>query len=133
MGALKNLDNKAKYLARLKSELRQISNEAKPLENIEKRFRFLEKGAVKPESSLDILYELHKVIPQDVSLVTIDYEENKVIVLRGVAPELNSVFALVSEFEKSNVFSRFKIKVDYATQRKLVGGEAVDFQISCQR
>ena len=133
IGALKNLDNKTKYLIRLKSELRQISNEAKPLENIEQRFKFLEKNTAKKESGLEVLYELHKIIPIKVNLTSLDYEDNKTLLLRGLTSELNSVFSLVSELEKSPVFNKFKIKIDYATQKKLVSGEMVDFQISCQK
>ena len=132
-GALKNFDNKVKYFACLKSELRLISNEARPLENIEKRFKFIEKGSVKAEGALEVLYELHKIVPSQVTFVSLDYEENKTVILRGLATELNSIITFVSELEKSQVFNKFKIRIDYATQKKLVSGEAVDFQITCQK
>ena len=133
IGAVKNLDNKEKYLARLKGELRKVSSEARPLENIEKRFKLMEKGSNETGSSLEVLYELHEIIPSSISLLSLDYEKNKAVILRGFAPELNPVFSLVSKLEKSPVFNKFKIKVDYATQKKLAGGEAVDFQISCRK
>lgn len=132
-GALKGLDNKERYLIRLKEALHQISNEAKPLENIEKRLKMINENKVKPDSGLEILYELHKIIPTQANLISLDYEENKAVVLRGVASEFNFVLSLASELKKSQVFNKFKIKIDHATVKKMPNKEAVEFQINCQK
>lgn len=131
LGIIKDLDNKAQYLKRLKVELDKIINEAKPLEEIEKRFQLLENRYQKKPTSLDVLYEFHQILPAQVSLVNLSYEEDNQVVLRGQTAQLNAVFDFVSQLEKSNVFKNFNIKVRYATSKKTQAGEMVDFEIVC--
>lgn len=129
----KNLDNKTKYLVCLKAELSKIAKEAEPLEEIEKRFDLLQKRAKKKPTSLDLFYELHKIMPDEISLVNLNYEEDNQVTLKGQTIELNSVFSLVSQLEKSAVFRNFTVKVRYATKRKTQAGEIVDFEIVCTK
>ena len=130
LGIAKTLDNKAKYLERLKMELNKISKEARPLEEVDKRFKFMETRLQKKPSSLDVLYELHQIMPQEVSLMNFDYEEGSELVLRGQAPELNFVFSFASQLQKSAVFKSFNIKIRHATKNKIIAGEVVDFEIA---
>ncbi|KPK98756.1 MAG: hypothetical protein AMJ95_02605 [Omnitrophica WOR_2 bacterium SM23_72] len=131
IGSVKHLDNREKYLQSLRSELGNISKNAKPLEDIERRFELLEARSLNVSSSLDILHELHAIVPADATLVSMSFEENKQVILRGQSPELNSVFALVERIEKSSVFKPFGIKVRYATKKKTASGDMVDFEIEC--
>lgn len=133
LASLKNMDNQAKYLGRLKEELNKISREAKPLEDIERRFKILEARKTRKVASLDVIHELYKVMPASVTLSNLIYEENNQCVLRGQAPELNAVFSLVAKLEKSSVFKRFNIKVRFATKKKTQAGEVVDFEIVCAK
>jgi Tfp pilus assembly PilM family ATPase/Tfp pilus assembly protein PilN len=133
LGITKNLDNKEKYLQQLKSELSKISKEAKLLEEIDKRFTFMQERLQQRPSALDVLYELHKVMPAQISLVSLIYEEDEQVVLRGQTQELNSVSAFVSQLERISVFKNFSIKLRYATQKKTITGEVVDFEIVCSR
>jgi Tfp pilus assembly protein PilN len=130
LGIAKTLDNKAKYLERLKTELNKISKEARPLEEADKRFKFMETSLQKKPSILDVLYELHQIMPQEVSLMNFDYEEGSELTLRGQAPELNSVFSFVSQLQKSAVFKSFNIKINHATKNKTISGEVIDFEIA---
>ncbi|MFH1458638.1 MAG: pilus assembly protein PilM [Candidatus Omnitrophota bacterium] len=131
IGLAKHLDNKAMYLARLKSELGNISQQAKPLEDIERRFGLLEAKALSRPNSLDILHELHRIVPAQVTLISLGYEENKRVLLRGQSPELSFLLAFVGQMEKSSVFKPFHIKVRYATKKKISSGDMVDFEIEC--
>lgn len=131
LAVAKHLDNKVNYLRQLNLELDKIAKEAKPLEEIEKKFKILESQALKKLSALDILYELHGVIPQAVSLVNFSYEEDKYVALRGQALELNSVNAFVSQLQKSEIFKKFSVTLRYAAQKKTSAGEVVDFEINC--
>ncbi|MBM3246456.1 MAG: hypothetical protein FJZ13_03900 [Candidatus Omnitrophica bacterium] len=131
VGLQKNLSNKAYYLERLKSELAKMTKEARVLEDIEKRLQFMRHRAVKKLSALDLIYELHRVMPGQIALVNLTYEEDNRIILRGQTPQLNAVFELVAELRKSPVFSELDVKVKYATQKKTNAGELVDFEIVC--
>lgn len=131
IGLLKNLDNKSKYLARLKTEMAKIAQEARPLDEIDKRFEFMQKRQQKKPSTLDVFSEIQRIIPASVSLVNFSYEEDVQLILRGQSPALNSIVSFVSELEKSVVFKNFDVKIRYATQKKASAGEIVDFEIDC--
>ncbi len=129
----KTLDNKAMYLKQLKTQLNKIASEANALEQIDKRFKFMESALQKKPSSLEVLSELYKVVPNKVYLVHFSYAEGKDIVLRGQAPELNPVLDFVSALEKSVVFKEFKTKIKYATKKVAANSEIINFEIDCVR
>jgi len=133
IGVLKNIDNKIKYLKQQNSEIVNIGNEARPLEDIQRRFEFMGKRQQKKPSALEIFSALYKVVPPGVVLVNFSYEEDNQIILRGQSPTHDSVFAFAAGIEKSPVFSKFKPKIRYATQKRTVSGEVVDFEIICVR
>ncbi|MFA4888413.1 MAG: pilus assembly protein PilM [Candidatus Omnitrophota bacterium] len=133
VGLSKTLDNKAKYAERLKAELGKISKEARPLEETEKRLALMEARQQKKLSCLDTVYELHQITPEAVTLVNFNYDEDKEIILRGQAKELNSLFDFMQLLEKSAVFRKFNSKIRYATQKKTTTGDYVDFEIACSR
>ncbi len=133
LGIAKNLDNKSDYLERLKLELNKVGKEARLLEEIEKRLQVMQQRSEKRLSSLDLLSELHQIVPERLSLVSLTYEEDGQVTLRGQTPELNSVFAFVAKLEKSPAFRGLNVKVRYATQKKTQMGEIVDFEILCSK
>ncbi len=134
LGAAKTLDNKARYLQRIKIEVNKIAKEAQALEEIDKRSKILERRSKNRLSSLDTLYELHKIMPSEISLASFNYDEEEgQVVLRGQTPELNSVFTLVARLEKAAAFRNLNIRVRYATKKKLQSGEVVDFEIVCSK
>jgi Tfp pilus assembly protein PilN len=111
--------------------LNKIAGEAKGLEELERRINMLQTHGQEKPSLLDILHELHQIMPENIFLVNLVREEGGKITLKGQAPELNAVLSLVSQLEKSSIFNNFSIKVEYATKRKSQSGEFVDFQIIC--
>ncbi|MBI4981870.1 MAG: PilN domain-containing protein [Candidatus Omnitrophica bacterium] len=133
LGLVKNINNKTIYLQKLKAELTKISKEAKPLEEIDKRFKLLESRSKKKMSSLDLLYELSQNMPETLNLVNFTFDEDNQAVLRGQSKDLNSVFNFVNKLEQSPVFKQFNIKLRYVTQKKLQSGDVVDFEIICAK
>ncbi len=130
-GMSRSLENKTQYLKRLKLQLNKVSKEARPLEEIEKRFQVIERYSKGEASCLDVLYELYNNIPADISLVSFTYEDNGAITIHGQAPALASVFNFVGQLEKAPAFKRYNIKVRYATKKTTVTGEVIDFEIAC--
>lgn len=132
LGIIKDLDNRARYLIQLKTELNKIAKDAKGLEDMDKRFKLLAGSRMKDKPALfAILYELNQIMPSEVSLSNLGYEEDEQVILRAEAPELNYVFMFVSGLEKSRVFKDFSVKIRYATKRKTQTAEFVDFEIVC--
>ena len=85
----------------------------------------------KKYSTLDILHEISRLMPQPLTLSNFSYEEDKLLLLRGYASELNSVYSFVQFLEKSPLFNSFNIRLRYATKRKAKSGEVADFEIIC--
>lgn len=133
LGIAKNLDNKGKYLQGLKAELNKISKEARPLESLEKRFRLISAQSQNKVSGLDILEEIHKILPEGISLTNLGYTQDKEIILHGQASESNSVTLLVGNLERSRVFKKFAIRLRYATQKRMQAGEIIDFEVVCSK
>lgn len=129
----KTIDNKAQYSTQLRQHFATIAKEARPLEDLEKRLKLLYGRAQKEPTALDSLYELHRIMPSEIHLTTFSYEEDGLITLRGQAQELSLVFSLVTALENSVVFSKFAVKVRYATKKKNQTGEAADFEIVCTK
>ncbi len=129
LGIVKNLDSKSQYLKKLNAQLAANGKEAKPLEDIEKRFKILQNRAQRKPTALDIIYELHRKTPNPITLSNFVYGDAQVV-LRGQAPDLNPVFTFVSELEKSPLFKNFQIKIKYMTKIKTQAGQVIDFEIT---
>lgn len=125
----RSLENKAIYLKQLKIESEKLEKEAKPLAEMENKIKFMAERLYSTPSTLDIIYELHQAASKQISLINFTYEKDKQILLRGQASELNAVNDFVLQLEKSPVFKDFNIKLRYATYRKTMQGEIVDFEI----
>lgn len=126
----KNSRNKEIYLEKLKIEAQKIEKESRPLEELEKKIKFMDRRLENTSSVLDMLYTLGQAISSQVSLVNFIYEEDNRVGLRGEAKELSAVYDFVNHLEKSAVFKGFNIKLRYAVNRKTAQGEIVDFEIA---
>jgi hypothetical protein len=131
LGLSRSLSNKEAYLQKIKAELDKVSQEARPLEEIERRVRAIEGRSRRPLSSLDMLYEISKLLPRELSLTGINYEESRQFILRGQAAELKPIFEFASQLKDSAVFKSFNIRVRYATKRAGTAAEVIDFEIVC--
>lgn len=130
LGLARSMANKADYLNLLKTEVGKIEKEARPLAILEKRSQFLQKRLEK-SSLLELLRELYQVLPQEIVLVNLTYEENSQLTLRGQTASMGNILALVGKLEKSPAFKGLNIKVRYATNRRTPAGEIIDFEIGC--
>jgi hypothetical protein len=133
LGAVRNLNNKAVYLRRLKAQMNTLAVEARPLEEIERRLKLMDARLRKAPSGLEVLHEIYKIAPPAVSLFSLAFEEGGQITIRGQSPELGQVLSFVSELERSEVLRGYSAKVRYATKKIISSGEAVDFEIDCLR
>lgn len=128
-GVDRSLKNKELYVKQLEKELEQLEKETKPLEELEKRINFMAGRIQGKLSILDMLYEVHRVIPREVSLVNLSYEEDAQMVVRGQALARDAIYGFLREMEKSTVFKNFNIKLRYDTSKKMQSGEVIDFEI----
>ena len=81
-------------------------------------------------TSVDVIRELYRLIPANISLTIFDFEENKSCTLRGTSDELSNVFAFITILENSQYFEN--VTVRYATKRAVKRKTLTDFEIVCR-
>lgn len=118
---------KGLQLNKLNNKYSTLNQEAQKLEK-----DFLKVGLVKNYLSsrgysLEILTELHDIVPEDIELSEIRYEEEKLSV-KGTADAMSSVFSFVDKMGKSKYFKDAKTK--YTTKRKDGLKDVTDFEIA---
>lgn len=133
LGSVSHYQYKTTYLKLLKMDLEKISRQAQPLEETERRLKIIQERNAQKLSVIDIISQIHNLIPSDVFLSNLTYDENNQIILNGQAPYLNSVFNFVSQLGKAELFKGFKVNVRYASQKKNESSEFVEFEIVCKK
>lgn len=116
------------YLDYLNKEISLLLPLKKDLKLKEKRLNAIIEQMNKQTLCLDIIGEIYRLMPNDISLNELIYEEN-ITLLRGEAKQMSTVFSLITILENSSYFKN--VKITYATRRKVENQEIVDFQINC--
>ena len=121
--------NKERYLAQLKQRLEQIQNKTKELNGMIRGIETIKDRVYTRGISLNLLYEVHRVVSPEIYLVSISFDGKDSLTLRGESNEMSEVFNFVNKLEESPFFQNVKSK--YATKRKEGDKEITDFEISC--
>lgn len=116
------------YLGYLNKELSLTLPLKKEIELKKKRLTAITEQINRQTLCLDIIGEIYKLMPKDISLNELIYEED-ITILRGEARQISTVFSLITILENSPYFK--DVKLTYATRRKVSKQEIADFQINC--
>lgn len=122
------MHQKAVTLKIVESRLKEIAPEAQKIEKMRLAAEIIKSQSKKKSEALDVLNELHKIVPPQIYLSMYNYDEDKVE-LKGTTSVLSDVFRLVTILENSPYFQN--VQVRYATKRKIGEQEFVDFEIAC--
>lgn len=112
----------------LELRLKDTSPVASEAERMRAATEIIRSQLKKKTEALDVLNELHKIVPPQIYLALYTYDNEKVE-LKGTSEVLSDVFKLVTILENSPYFQN--VEVRYATKRKISNQEFVDFEISC--
>jgi len=118
------------YLKAISSELRKKTPAFKQLQDMRSKTSVIRGVLNSRNRSLDVLYEIHSIIPDDIFLRSFSLDEKGEVILQGNASNMSGVFAFVADLEKSALLKN--VKVRYASKRKRLSKESADFQIVCQ-
>lgn len=122
------INQKMNVLRRIELKLNDTTPLASEIEKMRLASDVIKSQLTKKSEALDVLNELHKIVPPQIYLALYTYEEGKVE-LKGTAGVLSDVFKLVTILENSPYFQN--VEVRYATKRKIGKQELVDFEITC--
>ena len=118
------------YLQKLDAKIKAIQPEVERLSRLKESSEIIDSQLTFSGSSIDIIREIYKMLPKDVSLTLLEFEDKERLLLRGTAKELSSVFNFLPVLEKSAYFENAKI--NYATKRTFRNVDFADFEIVCQ-
>ena len=76
----------------------------------------------------DVIHELLRLMPQDLSLRSIYLDEQRRLSVQGYAQAATSVNNFQAGLVKSAAFA--EVNLEYATKRKIFNMEVTDFKIS---
>jgi len=108
----------------------QVESTASQVEIKSKKLDSVKEQLSGEASSLNVIYNLYSIMPEDISLIDFNYDDaSRVVRFRGRAYKISDVFKLVSLLENSASFSN--VQTRSVAEKRTRASAAVDFQISC--
>ncbi|MFQ5680918.1 MAG: pilus assembly protein PilM [Candidatus Omnitrophota bacterium] len=120
--------NRRVYLGRLKENSAAIENELGDVIRQLKKIEFIKGYLNHRRLPLFVVYQLQRIISDDVALSFIRMDEEERITLRGKARHLPDVFRLITRIEKLQYVD--KVQTEYTRKKKFRGEEITDFELS---
>lgn len=125
----KDVSAKLRYLKELNTSLQKIAKDAHKLQDMESKLKIVQEQLFTKPTSVDIIYELYKIIPPQIKLESLVSTKEQQIILKGYAYELIDVNRLISILNSSNYFSN--VKLDYASKKGEPPNNVAMFRIIC--
>lgn len=125
----KKMSDKRVYLRKIDARLKEMEPEVKRLSKLKGNIELIQNQLMFKGSSIDIIRELYKILPKDVSLTLLEFEDKNRVLLRGTTKELSRTFDLLPILERSPYFEN--VKINFATKRTFKRKEFADFEIIC--
>ena len=126
---LEKICTKTLLLRRLDAQFVKLEDGTSELKKEYLKINLIKNRMDTKNSALEVLREIHKVVPQEIYLTNISFEEGKLISLRGTSKAMSEVFKFVKTLEGLPIFKNVKTK--YVTKRRLKGKDLTDFEITC--
>jgi len=119
---------KSCLLERCEQRLAAISPMAEKLQFLQQQLSIIENQLQGNISTLDIISELYRVLPKDITVHYLSIEQNKRLVTRAQAKLLSQAFDCIGPLEKSDYFTN--VRQSYANQRRIENSVLIDFEIA---
>lgn len=114
-------------LRRYENRLAEISPVAEKLQSLHQQLEIIQKQLHGHVSTLDVIGELYKILPHDVSIHYLGVDRSKYIVIRAQAKLLSQAFDCIGPLEQSPYFRN--VRQSYANQRQIENSVLIDFEI----
>lgn len=119
---------KGEYLKKLENKYGGINIEARELEESFGKITLIRNFQARRGYSLGVLSEMYDMIPPDIELNYIRFDDQGKFSIRGTAKSMSTVFSFVDRLKRSEYFS--VVETRYTTKRKEELKDVVDFEIS---
>jgi len=119
---------KNRMLERCEQRLADISPMAEKLQFLQQQLSIIENQLQGNISTLDIISELYRVLPKDITVHYLTIEQNKKLVIRAQAKLLSQAFDCIGPLEQSYCLAN--VRQSYANQRQIENSVLIDFEIA---
>jgi len=123
------LFEKHTILRRFNTEIKTIEPRVEAANKMRADLKIIKKDILRKPLAIDVLAEVYRITPTDISFNLMDYDTGKSLVLRGNGPSLDGIIRYISALEASGYFENVKLK--YTTKRSFRGREKTDFEVVC--
>ena len=113
----------------LSKKIDRMQNDVGQLNTFLRKTEILKSQKEEGERSINILKECYELVPQDISLGGLDYDNSGILYCKGTARDMPGVFNFIKALEKSKYFK--KVEVKYATKKQMENQEFTAFNIGC--
>lgn len=117
-----------RLLQRHEQRLNVIRPMAQKLQFLRQQLRIIENQIQGNISMLDVISELYKVLPKEITIHYLFIEANRKALIRAQAGFLSQAFDCISLMEQSGYFSN--VRQNYANQRQINDSVLIDFEIT---
>jgi len=119
--------NQQAYLRKLNLRFSQINKETADLVIHSRKIDFAKNYLSERKIPLIIIYQLQRILPNEIAISFLSVDDKNSITLRGQATELSDVFKFINGIEKSKYFNNVETK--YTRKKKLKEKEITDFEV----
>ena len=119
---------KNEYARLLKENYSRLRRDTGALEKDLARIVLMRNYLSQQGYSLEVLTTLADLIPQELEVSDIRYDDQGKLSVKGTAVSMSTVFSFVDTLAKASYFNEVKTK--YTTKRKEEGKDVVDFEIT---
>lgn len=116
------------YLQNLNSKYQNLNQEAQVLEKDFSKISLIKNFLSDRGFPLEVLVELYDLVPLDLELSDIRFDEKNKVAIRGTAESMSTVFSFVDIMEKSKYFKDVKTK--YTAKKKEGQKDLTEFEIT---
>lgn len=121
---------KSAYLKKLNEKYLSLNKQVEEFESDFSRLGIIKNYLLKRGFPLEVLTELYNILPLEIELNDIKFDEQGRFSIKGTSESMSLVFSFVDGMGKSKYFKNVKTK--YTTKRKVGLKDFTDFEITCQ-
>ncbi len=115
------------YLKQLDNELKSISTDVNKVERAVTKVRVIKEYLTKQGHMLNVLAEIHDILPENTYFSDIKIEPNGQFSIKGFSDSMSSVFRFIGIMEESPYFE--KVAAKYTSKRKEEDKDVAIFEI----
>ena len=130
LGLVKKIHDKQLYVLYLDREINETAPLAQEVENMLKQIELIEARREISGSSIDVLRQLHNLIPPNISLSSFSCdEESRTLTVQGISTSMSEIIEFINSMEKTAYFKNVQLK--YGSEKKRRADGLTNFEIEC--